>query len=95
LYHFFGSDAVNVDRDTLRRGDRGSGANPRRPARADEQPQQPATVQIQRGYAFAVASHPCVLLVRSDDFVGWRADTLPRSPTDELRKVIRQIFARG
>jgi putative polyketide hydroxylase len=34
------------------------------------------------------------LLVRPDDFVGWRADTLPRSPTDELRKVIRQIFAR-
>ncbi len=34
------------------------------------------------------------LLVRPDDFVGWRADTVPRSPADELRKVIRQIFAR-
>jgi putative polyketide hydroxylase len=34
------------------------------------------------------------LLVRPDDFVGWRADTLPRSPSDELHKVIRQIFAR-
>jgi putative polyketide hydroxylase len=34
------------------------------------------------------------LLVRPDDFVAWRADTLPRSPADELSKVIRQIFAR-
>jgi hypothetical protein len=25
------------------------------------------------------------LLVRPDDFLGWRADTLPRSPADELR----------
>jgi hypothetical protein len=40
-------------------------------------------------------SPEAALLVRSDHFVGWRADTLPRSPTDELRKVIRQIFARG
>jgi putative polyketide hydroxylase len=34
------------------------------------------------------------LLVRPDDFVGWRTDTLPRSPSDDLQKVIRQIFAR-
>jgi putative polyketide hydroxylase len=34
------------------------------------------------------------LLVRPDDFVGWRTDTLPRSPSDDLHKVIRQIFAR-
>jgi hypothetical protein len=37
-------------------------------------------------------SPEAALLVRSDHFVGWRADTLPRSPTDELRKVIRQIL---
>jgi putative polyketide hydroxylase len=39
-------------------------------------------------------SPDAALLVRPDDFVGWRADALPRSPVDELRKVIRQIFAR-
>jgi putative polyketide hydroxylase len=39
-------------------------------------------------------SPEAALLVRADDFVGWRADTLPRSPTDELCRVIRQIFAR-
>jgi putative polyketide hydroxylase len=39
-------------------------------------------------------SPDAALLVRPDDFVGWRADTLPPSPIDELRKVIRQIFAR-
>jgi putative polyketide hydroxylase len=39
-------------------------------------------------------SPDAALLVRPDDFVGWRAHTLPRSPADELRKVIRQIFAR-
>jgi putative polyketide hydroxylase len=39
-------------------------------------------------------SPDAALLVRPDDFVGWRADSLPRSPSDELRKVIRQIFAR-
>jgi putative polyketide hydroxylase len=39
-------------------------------------------------------SPDAALLVRPDDFVGWRADTLPRSPADELRRVIRQIFAR-
>jgi putative polyketide hydroxylase len=40
-------------------------------------------------------SPEAALLVRPDDFVGWRADTLPRLPADELRKVIRQIFARN
>jgi PAS domain-containing protein len=39
-------------------------------------------------------SPEAALLVRPDDFVGWRADTLPQSPADELSKVIRQIFAR-
>jgi putative polyketide hydroxylase len=39
-------------------------------------------------------SPEAALLVRPDDFVGWRADTMPRSPTDELRNAIRQIFAR-
>jgi putative polyketide hydroxylase len=39
-------------------------------------------------------SPDAALLVRPDDFVGWQADALPRSPTDELRKVIRQILAR-
>jgi putative polyketide hydroxylase len=38
-------------------------------------------------------SPQAALLVRPDDFVAWRADTLPRSPADELSKVIRQIFA--
>jgi putative polyketide hydroxylase len=35
------------------------------------------------------------LLVRPDDFVGWRADTLPGSPEDELRAVMCQILAHG
>jgi putative polyketide hydroxylase len=39
-------------------------------------------------------SPEAALLVRPDDFVGWRTDTLSRSPADELHKVIRQIFAR-
>jgi putative polyketide hydroxylase len=39
-------------------------------------------------------SPEAALLVRPDDFVGWRADALPRSPADELCKVVRQIFAR-
>jgi putative polyketide hydroxylase len=34
------------------------------------------------------------LLVRPDDFIAWRASTLPQSPAQELDKVIRQIFAR-
>ena len=38
-------------------------------------------------------STEAALLVRPDDFVGWRADTLPKSPTDELRKVVSQILA--
>jgi putative polyketide hydroxylase len=40
-------------------------------------------------------SPEAALLVRPDDFVGWRADKLPQSPADELRKVIRQIFGRS
>jgi putative polyketide hydroxylase len=39
-------------------------------------------------------SPEAALLVRPDDFVGWRADSLPSSPADELHTVIRQIFAR-
>jgi putative polyketide hydroxylase len=39
-------------------------------------------------------SPAAALLVRPDDFVGWRADTLPQSPADELRKATRQIYAR-
>jgi putative polyketide hydroxylase len=39
-------------------------------------------------------SPEAALLVRPDDFVAWRADTLFQSPADELRKVICQIFAR-
>jgi hypothetical protein len=34
------------------------------------------------------------LLVRPDDFIAWRASTLPPSPAQELGKVIRQILAR-
>jgi hypothetical protein len=40
-------------------------------------------------------SPEAALLVRPDDFVGWRADTLPPSPADELSKVVRQILARN
>jgi putative polyketide hydroxylase len=39
-------------------------------------------------------SPEAALLVRPDDFVGWRADSLPRSPADQLRQVMLQIFAR-
>ncbi|GBE64860.1 FAD-binding monooxygenase [Mycobacterium sp. MFM001] len=34
------------------------------------------------------------LLVRPDDFVAWRADELPQSPEDHLRKVMSQILGR-
>lgn len=34
------------------------------------------------------------LLVRPDDFVGWRTDGLPADPTNELRKVLCQILGR-
>ena len=33
------------------------------------------------------------LLVRPDDFVGWRAQTLPAAPERELRKVLSRILA--
>jgi putative polyketide hydroxylase len=35
------------------------------------------------------------LLVRPDDFVGWRAATLPQSPEDDLRRVLCQILGRA
>jgi putative polyketide hydroxylase len=35
------------------------------------------------------------LLVRPDDFVGWRAATLPRSPADDLRRALCQILGRA
>ena len=35
------------------------------------------------------------LLVRPDDFVGWRAETLPAAPESELRRVLSQILAIG
>jgi hypothetical protein len=34
------------------------------------------------------------LLVRPDDFVAWRASSLPRSPEVELRRVLCQILGR-
>jgi len=34
------------------------------------------------------------LLVRPDDFVGWRAERLPTDPTNELRTVMYQILGR-
>jgi hypothetical protein len=40
-------------------------------------------------------SSEAALLVRPDDFVGWRANAQPESPEDELRRVICQILARG
>jgi hypothetical protein len=35
------------------------------------------------------------LLVRPDDFVGWRAATLPESPADDLRRALCQILGRA
>jgi putative polyketide hydroxylase len=35
------------------------------------------------------------LLARPDDFIGWRADSLPASPADELHKVVEQILGRA
>jgi hypothetical protein len=35
------------------------------------------------------------LLVRPDDFVGWRADRLPADPESELRQALSAILARG
>jgi putative polyketide hydroxylase len=35
------------------------------------------------------------LLVRPDDFVGWRADRLPADPERELRQALSAILARG
>jgi hypothetical protein len=34
------------------------------------------------------------LLVRPDDFVGWRADELPDDPEGELRQALSTITAR-
>jgi hypothetical protein len=34
------------------------------------------------------------LLVRPDDFVGWRADKLPRSPTTDLSRALCEILGR-
>jgi hypothetical protein len=35
------------------------------------------------------------LLVRPDDFVGWRADELPADPEGELRQAVSSILCRG
>jgi putative polyketide hydroxylase len=35
------------------------------------------------------------LLVRPDDFVGWRSATLPQSPADDLRRALCQILGRA
>jgi putative polyketide hydroxylase len=35
------------------------------------------------------------LLVRPDDFVGWRAATLPQSPADDLRRTLCRILGRA
>ena len=54
-----------------------------------------AIQDLDGGWAQLTGLSPdAALLVRPDDFVGWQADALPRSPTDELLKVIRQILAR-
>jgi hypothetical protein len=34
------------------------------------------------------------LLVRPDDFVAWRADKLPRSPTTDLSRALCEILGR-
>jgi putative polyketide hydroxylase len=35
------------------------------------------------------------LLVRPDNFVGWRAEQLPEEPVVELRRVLAAILGRG
>src|SRR6202034_2048716 len=35
------------------------------------------------------------LLVRPDDFVGWRADELPADPEGDLRQAVSSILCRG
>ena len=35
------------------------------------------------------------LLVRPDDFVGWRSANLPRSPAEDLRRALCQILGRA
>ena len=40
-------------------------------------------------------SPEAALLVRPDDFVGWRTEALPRSPEGELGAVMRRILARS
>jgi putative polyketide hydroxylase len=35
------------------------------------------------------------LLVRPDDFVGWRAESLPAAPEESLQQVLSQILGRG
>jgi hypothetical protein len=35
------------------------------------------------------------LLIRPDDFVGWRADELPADPEGELRQALSTILGRG
>jgi putative polyketide hydroxylase len=39
-------------------------------------------------------SPDAALLVRPDDFVGWRADSLPESPENALRQALSRILAR-
>jgi putative polyketide hydroxylase len=40
-------------------------------------------------------SPEAALLVRPDDFVGWRADALPRSPDGELGTAMGRFLARS
>jgi hypothetical protein len=40
-------------------------------------------------------SPEAALLVRPDDFVGWRADALPGSPEGQLGAAMRRILARS
>jgi putative polyketide hydroxylase len=47
-----------------------------------------------RWAALTGLSTDSALLVRPDDFVAWRAETLPESPEKELRQVLCRILGR-
>jgi hypothetical protein len=57
----------------------------------------PITMRCIDGDAWAAAAGLApegALLVRPDDFVGWRADELPSDPESELRQALSAILCR-
>jgi putative polyketide hydroxylase len=54
------------------------------------------TVDLEGRWAAVTGLAPDgALLVRPDDFVGWRADELPANPENELRQALSAILSRG